>query len=93
MDMAKRLMDHGMHPMTVYFPLIVSGAMMIEPTETENMADLDEFIGVMEKIADEAANNPEVVHSAPHLTSVRRPDEVTAARNPILTWHASRTQA
>ncbi|HOA13226.1 MAG TPA: aminomethyl-transferring glycine dehydrogenase subunit GcvPB [Myxococcota bacterium] len=93
MDMAKRLMDHGIHPMTVYFPLIVSGAMMIEPTETENMADLDEFIAVMERIADEAANNPEIVHSAPHLTSVRRPDEVSAARNPVLTWHAGNRQA
>ncbi len=93
MDMAKRLMDNGIHPPTVYFPLIVSGAFMVEPTETENMADLDEFVSVMERILDEAATTPEVVHAAPHLTSVRRPDEVTAARNPILTWHASREKA
>ncbi len=93
MDMAKRLMDNGIHPPTVYFPLIVSGAFMVEPTETENMADLDEFVAVMEKIIDEAARNPEIVHSAPHVTSVRRPDEVTAARSPVLTWHASRNDA
>jgi len=93
MDMAKRLMDNGIHPPTVYFPLNVSGAFMVEPTETENMADLDEFVSVMEKIIDEATTNPEMVHSAPHLTSVRRPDEVTAARTPILTWHASKKNA
>jgi glycine dehydrogenase subunit 2 len=89
MDMAKRLMDNGMHPPTVYFPLIVSGAIMIEPTETEDKATLDQFISVMKNIADEAVSNPEMVHSAPHLTSVKRPDEVMAARNTVLTWKAS----
>ena len=86
MDIAKRLMDRGYHPPTVYFPLVVHGAIMIEPTETEDKATLDEFIGVMEGILDEVATNPDALHHAPSVTSISRPDEVQAARNPVLTW-------
>lgn len=86
MDIAKRLMDFGYHPPTVYFPLIVPGAIMIEPTETEDKVSLDAFIAAMEAIADEAVINPDHVHQAPHKTSVARPDEVEAARKPVLTW-------
>jgi len=86
MDMAKRLMDHGFHPPTVYFPLVVEGAMMIEPTETEDRATLDAFVEAMESIADEAGTEPTALHEAPSLTSVSRPDEVVAARKPVLTW-------
>jgi len=86
MDIAKRLMDHGFHPPTVYFPLIVSGAMMIEPTETEDKATLDEFISAMLAIAREAEEEPDRLHQAPHRTSVSRADEVQAARKPVLTW-------
>ena len=86
MDIAKRLMDKGFHPPTVYFPLIVHGALMIEPTETEDLATLNEFIAAMEEIAREAEAEPEKVKGAPSLTAVRRPDEVEAARRPILTW-------
>ncbi len=85
MDIAKRLMDYGFHPPTVYFPLIVKGAMMVEPTETEDKATLDKFVEVMENIAKEAIDNPDILHSAPNLTSVSRPDEVLAARKPVLT--------
>jgi glycine dehydrogenase subunit 2 len=84
MDMAKRLMDFGFHPPTVYFPLIVHGAIMIEPTETEDRATLDAFVEAMVAIADEAAADPEKLHHAPYLPSVRRPDEVEAARKPVL---------
>lgn len=86
MDIAKRLMDYGFHPPTVYFPLVVSGALMIEPTETEDKATLDAFCDAMLAIAKEAEQDPEVVRSAPHLTSVSRPDEVQAGRKPVLTW-------
>ncbi len=86
MDIAKRLMDHGFHPPTVYFPLIVSGALMIEPTETEDKATLDEFIAAMLEIAREAEEDPGRLHQAPHRTSVSRADEVLAARKPVLTW-------
>lgn len=86
LDIAKRLLDFGYHPPTVYFPLIVSEAMMIEPTECETKETLDEFISVMRQIADEAENNPEVVHSAPHTTVVSRLDEAAAARNHILRY-------
>ncbi len=86
MDIAKRLMDHGFHPPTVYFPLIVSGALMIEPTETEDKATLDEFVAAMLDIAREAGEDPERLHQAPHLASVSRADEVLAARKPMLTW-------
>jgi glycine dehydrogenase subunit 2 len=87
MDIAKRLMDLGhAHPPTVYFPLIVPEAMMIEPTETESKETLDQFIADMEQIAQEARTNPELLHSAPHSTPVRRLDEVQAARKPILRY-------
>ncbi len=85
-DIAKRLIDYGLHPPTMSFPLIVSGALMIEPTETESKAELDAFIEAMKKIAQEAVENPEVVKTAPHNAYVRRLDEVAAARNPILRW-------
>ena len=86
MDIAKRLIDYGFHPYTVAFPLIVHGALMIEPTESESIEELDLFIGAMKAIAEEAANDPETVKTAPHSTRIRRLDEVTAARKPILRW-------
>ncbi len=86
LDIAKRLMDFGIHPPTVYFPLIVPEALMIEPTETESKETLDAFIAAMRQIADEAEHNPDVVHSAPHHTPVGRLDEVRAAREPLLRW-------
>ena len=86
-DIAKRLIDYGLHPPTMSFPLIVQGALMIEPTETESKKDLDRFIDAMKKIAQEAKNDPEVLKNAPHDSYVRRLDETSAARNPILRWH------
>lgn len=85
-DIAKRLMDYGFHPPTVYFPLIVKEALMIEPTETESKRTLDAFVEAMRKIAQEARESPELVHEAPHNTPVRRLDEVRAARQPDLHW-------
>jgi glycine dehydrogenase subunit 2 len=85
-DIAKRLMDYGFHPPTIYFPLIVKGAMMIEPTETESKETLDQFIDAMKRIAEEAERDPELVRSAPHKTKVSRLDEVKAARQPNLRW-------
>jgi glycine dehydrogenase subunit 2 len=84
LDIAKRLLDYGFHAPTIYFPLLFSQALMIEPTETESKETLDEFIAVMRKIAEEAAEDPNILHSAPHNTPVSRPDETTAARNPIV---------
>ena len=92
MDIAKRLLDYGLHPPTVYFPLIVEGALMIEPTETESKATLDEFIEAMIEIAGEAEANPDVLHSAPHNTPVRRLDSARAARQPDLRWHIGETK-
>jgi glycine dehydrogenase subunit 2 len=86
LDIAKRLLDFGIHPPTVYFPLIVEEAMMIEPTESESKETLDEFARVMLQIAHEVDENPDVIHSAPHTTSVGRLDEATAARKPRLRW-------
>lgn len=86
LDIAKRLLDYGLHPSTVYFPLIVHGAMMIEPTETESKETLDEYINAMKKILAEARENPDFVHNAPYDTPVRRLDEVYAAKNLILKW-------
>lgn len=86
LDIAKRLLDYGYHPPTIYFPLIVDSAIMIEPTESESKETLDGFIDVMIKISKEAKENPELVKSAPHNTIVRRLDEVKAARNPVLKW-------
>jgi glycine dehydrogenase subunit 2 len=85
LDVAKRLIDYGFHPPTVYFPLVVPGAIMIEPTESECKEDLDRFIDAMTAIAAEAQENPDQLHEAPTLTKVRRLDEVSAARKPCLT--------
>jgi glycine dehydrogenase subunit 2 len=85
-DIAKRLIDYGFHPYTVSFPMIVHGAMMIEPTETESKNELDLFIDAMISIAKEIEDEPETVLKAPHLTRTTRVDEVTAARKPILRW-------
>lgn len=85
-DIAKRLIDYGLHPPTMSFPLIVPGALMIEPTETESRRDLDQFIEAMKAIAGEAVETPEILKSAPHISPVRRLDETTAARNPVLRW-------
>ncbi len=86
MDIAKRLMDYGFHPPTISFPLIVHGALMIEPTETEGKAGLDAFVHAMREIAREAEEDPAIVLGAPHTTPVRRVDEVAAARNLVLRW-------
>ena len=86
MDIAKRLIDYGFHPYTTAFPLIVPGALMIEPTESESKEECDLFIEAMRAIAEEAATNPEIVKTAPHSTRIGRLDEVTAARKPILRW-------
>ena len=85
-DIGKRLMDYGFHPPTVHFPLIVPGAIMIEPTETESKQELDAFINAMLAIAKEAEENPELVKSAPHTTRIGRIDEAAAARKPVLRW-------
>ncbi|MCJ7615997.1 MAG: aminomethyl-transferring glycine dehydrogenase subunit GcvPB, partial [Desulfobacterales bacterium] len=85
LDMAKRLMDYGFHPPTVYFPLVVHGAIMVEPTETESKEDIDKFIEAFKAIANEAKENPELLHDAPGKSKVRRLDEVSAARKPCLT--------
>jgi len=85
-DIAKRLIDYGFHPYTVSFPLIVHGALMIEPTESESREELDLFIDAMRSIAHEAEATPELVKTAPHSTRVSRLDEVQAARKPILRW-------
>jgi len=84
LDIAKRLMDYGFHPPTIYFPLVVSGAIMIEPTETESKEDLDLFIDALKAIATEARDDPQLLHSAPTRCKVRRMDEVEAARHPCL---------
>lgn len=86
MDVAKRLMDHGFHPPTVYFPLIVPEALMVEPTETEPPEELDRFCDAMLHIFAEAETDPETVHGAPHQTGLRRLDETRAARKPRLRW-------
>ena len=85
-DIAKRLIDYGFHPYTVSFPMIVHGALMIEPTESESLEELDLFIAAMRAIAKEVDETPELVKSAPHSTRVGRMDEVQAARKPILRW-------
>ena len=84
LDMVKRLMDYGFHPPTIYFPLVVPGAIMIEPTETESREDIDLFIESMKAIAREAQENPELLHAAPQKTKRRRLDETSAARKPRL---------
>jgi glycine dehydrogenase subunit 2 len=86
MDIAKRLLDYGFYAPTIYFPLVVKGALMIEPTETESRETLEEFITAMRAIADEARTQPELVRAAPHTTRVGRLDETRAARRPVLRW-------
>ena len=86
LDIAKRLLDYGVHPPTIYFPLIVEEAMMIEPTETESREALDRFVDIMRRIATEAEQSPEVIRNAPATTVVGRLDEAAAARKPNLRW-------
>jgi len=86
LDIAKRLMDYGLHPPTFYFPLIVHEALMIEPTETESKQSLDYFVDAMTRIAEESRTSPDLLHEAPHTAPMRRLDEVKAARQPILKW-------
>ena len=93
LDIAKGLIDEGFHPMTVYFPLVVHGAMLIEPTETESKAGLDRFIGSMRALAARAKAGDTELKSAPHFAPRRRLDETLAARKPVLTWQGDREQA
>jgi glycine dehydrogenase subunit 2 len=86
LDVAKRLIDYGYHPPTIYFPLIVPGALMIEPTESESLEGLDDFAEALLAIAREAREDPDLVRSAPHRTRRSRLDETRAARKPILRW-------
>ena len=86
LDVAKRLLDFGMYAPTVYFPLIVHEAMMIEPTETETRETLDSFVTVMRQIAEESRTTPKIVKTAPHTTVVGRHDQALAARKPNLRW-------
>ena len=86
LDIAKSLLDYGYHPPTIYFPLIVREAMMIEPPESESLERLDDFIAVLQDIADQTVKNPDLVKNAPHHTVVRRLDEVKAARTPVVRW-------
>jgi glycine dehydrogenase subunit 2 len=92
LDMAKRLIDHGFHPPTIYFPLIVDEALMVEPTESESKEALDAFCDAMLAIAREAEEEPEVVRGAPHEAPLRRLDEATAARRPYLRWRPANTE-
>jgi glycine dehydrogenase subunit 2 len=86
MDIAKRLIDFNFHAPTVYFPLIVPEALMVEPTETESRETLEAFAKVLLQIA---AEDPQLLHTAPHTTPISRPDEVKAARTPVLRWKPS----
>jgi glycine dehydrogenase subunit 2 len=86
LDIAKGLIDEGYHPMTVYFPLVVHGAMLIEPTETESKAALDQFIGAMRSVVARAKASDQLLKSAPHFAPRRRLDETQAARKPVLVW-------
>ncbi len=85
LDIAKRLLDYGVYAPTIYFPLIVKECMLIEPTETESKATLDRFIEILKSIIEEIKTNPELVKTAPHTLSVKRLDEVRAAKTPVLT--------
>jgi glycine dehydrogenase subunit 2 len=84
LDIAKRLMDYGFHPPTIYFPLVVNGALMVEPTETESKDEIDLFVDAMRAIAREAEQEPDKLRSAPSKTKLRRLDETAAARKPCL---------
>ena len=90
LDVAKRLLDFGIHAPTIYFPLIVHEALMIEPTETVSKEELDAYVDALKKISEEAYTNPEVVKSAPHNTAVKRVDDVLAAKRPIISWRMYR---
>jgi glycine dehydrogenase subunit 2 len=93
LDVAKRLMDHGIHPPTIYFPLVVPEALMIEPTETETKERLDEFVDAMRAIAEEASTDPETLKQAPLRRPVRRLDEVKAAKEPVVRFAFDETDA
>jgi glycine dehydrogenase subunit 2 len=84
LDLAKRLLDYGVHPPTVYFPLIVDEALLVEPTETETRETLDRFADVIAEVLKEARDDPEVARNAPYTTPVRRLDEAGAARRPVV---------
>ncbi|HVG29733.1 MAG TPA: aminomethyl-transferring glycine dehydrogenase subunit GcvPB [Pyrinomonadaceae bacterium] len=86
LDIAKRLIDYGFHPMTIYFPLIVQGAMLIEPTESVGRQEIQQFVEAMRAISREAQEDPELVRAAPHTTRIGRLDEAAAARKPVLRW-------
>ncbi len=90
LDIAKGLIDEGFHPMTVYFPLVVHGAMLVEPTETESKAALDQFIGALRHVAEKAKAGDEALKSAPHFAPRARLDETLAARKPVLVWREDR---
>jgi glycine dehydrogenase subunit 2 len=89
LNIAKRLLDYGFHPPTIYFPLIVREALMIEPTETESKETLDRFAAALRSIANEIKENPDIVKGAPYTKLVGRLDEVAAARKPNLRWTAT----
>jgi glycine dehydrogenase subunit 2 len=93
LDVAKRLMDFGIHPPTIYFPLVVQEALMIEPTETETKERLDEFVAAMRSIAEEAAADPETLKQAPLGRPVRRLDEVKAAKEPVVRYAFDRMES
>jgi len=84
LDIAKRLLDYDVHPPTIYFPLVIKEALMIEPPETESKQTIDNFIAIMRTVAEEAQTNPDLVKGAPYTTVVKRLDEAQAARNPIV---------
>ena len=86
LDIAKRLIDYGFHPMTIYFPLVVDGAMLIEPTESVGRGDLDAFVKAMRDIDRESKEDPQLVIDAPHSTRIGRLNEAAAARKPVLRW-------
>jgi glycine dehydrogenase subunit 2 len=90
-NIAKRMLDFGVHAPTVYFPLVVPEAMMIEPTETESKDTLDEFVEIMQKIDEESKSDPDIVRNAPHTTPVGKLDEAMAARKPNLRWEPGST--
>ncbi len=92
-DIAKRLIDYGFHPYTVSFPLVVHGALMIEPTESESLEELNLFIDAMKAIAREALEDPDLVKNAPHNTRVSRLDETAAARKPVLRWKPAQAKS
>ena len=84
LDIAKRLLDYGFHPPTIYFPLLVDEALMFEPTETETRESLDELADAIESILAEAESDPAILHEAPYTTPVRRLDEAAASRKPVV---------